>query len=114
MLRAKAHGLVVTGKNLFYEGSLTLGIDIIKAAQLYPLEYVEVYNVTNGIRFSTYIIPGPEGVVELNGAAARLGEIGDILIVAAYDCVIDPTKHIATVAIFKNNKLQEVRRVATT
>ncbi|MCY0890233.1 MULTISPECIES: aspartate 1-decarboxylase [Pyrobaculum] len=61
--RAKAHGLVVTGKNLNYYGSLTLGVDILKAVGLYPLERVWVYNVTGGVRFSTYALPGPGGVV---------------------------------------------------
>jgi aspartate 1-decarboxylase len=48
LLRAKAHGLVVTGKSLHYEGSLTLGRDAMEAAGFYPLEHVEVYNVSNG------------------------------------------------------------------
>ncbi|ACB39307.1 aspartate 1-decarboxylase [Pyrobaculum neutrophilum] len=113
LLRAKAHGLVVTGKNLWYEGSLTLGRDIMEAAGFYPLERVEVYNVTNGARFSTYVIPGAAGEVVLNGAAARLGEVGDVLIVAAYDCVEDPTAHVATVAIFQGNRLKEVRKIPT-
>ncbi|AFA40025.1 Aspartate 1-decarboxylase [Pyrobaculum oguniense TE7] len=112
MLRAKAHGLVVTGKNINYEGSLTLGVDILKAVGLYPLERVEVYNVTNGARFSTYVIPGPEGAVELNGAAARLGEIGDVLIVAAYECVKNPEEHQAVVAIFRNNKPIFIRKMS--
>jgi aspartate 1-decarboxylase len=72
---------------------------------------VEVYNVTNGARFSTYLLEGPEGVVELNGAAARLGEVGDVIIVTSYECVQDVSSHVATVAIFRGNKLVEVRRV---
>ncbi|ABL88541.1 aspartate 1-decarboxylase [Pyrobaculum islandicum DSM 4184] len=112
LLRAKAHGLVVTGKNLHYEGSLTLGRDIIEAAGFYPLEKVEVYNVTNGARFTTYVIPGRPGEVVLNGAAARLGEVGDVIIVAAYECVANPASHIATIAIFEGNKLKEVRKIS--
>jgi aspartate 1-decarboxylase len=108
LLRAKAHGLVVTGKNLHYEGSLTLGRDVMEAAGFYPLEHVEVYNVSNGARFTTYVIPGRDGEVVLNGAAARLG---DVIIVAAYDCVADPGSHVARVAIFQNNKVKEVREV---
>jgi aspartate 1-decarboxylase len=111
LLRSKAHGLVVTGKNLNYEGSLTLGVDIMRAAGFHRLERVEVYNVTNGARFSTYLLEGPEGVVELNGAAARLGEVGDVIIVTSYECVQDVSSHVATVAIFRGNKLVEVRRV---
>ncbi|MGB9704696.1 MAG: aspartate 1-decarboxylase [Pyrobaculum sp.] len=111
LLRSKAHGLVITGKNLNYEGSLTLGVDIMRAAGFHRLERVEVYNVTNGARFSTYLLEGPEGVVELNGAAARLGEVGDVIIVTSYECVQDVSSHVATVAIFRGNKLVEVRRV---
>ncbi len=111
LLRAKAHGLVVTGKDLHYEGSLTLGRDIIDAVGFYPLEHVEVYNVTNGARFATYIIPGRDGEVVLNGAAARLGEVGDVIIVAAYECVADPKSHTARVVVFSNNKVKEVRQL---
>ncbi|MEM1637564.1 MAG: aspartate 1-decarboxylase [Pyrobaculum sp.] len=116
LLRAKAHGLKVTGKNLYYEGSLTLGGDILAAAGFYPYEKVEVYNVTNGARFSTYVIEGPEGSVELNGAAARLGEIGDVLIVASYECVADIQNHVVRIAIFENNKAKAVytRRIGPT
>ncbi|CCC81768.1 aspartate 1-decarboxylase [Thermoproteus tenax] len=112
LLKSKAHGLVVTGKDLHYEGSLTLGRDIMEATGLLPLERVEVYNVTNGARFTTYVIPGEDGQVVLNGAAARLGEVGDILIVASYECAADPTGHVATVAIFQNNRLKEIKRVS--
>ncbi|MEZ0248474.1 MAG: aspartate 1-decarboxylase [Thermoproteus sp.] len=115
LLRAKAHGLRVTGKNLHYEGSLTLGRDIISAAGFYPFERVEVYNVTNGARFSTYVIEGPDGVVELNGAAARLGEVGDVLIVASYECVNDVDRFVVTIAIFEENKVKAVykRQIGT-
>lgn len=112
LLRAKAHGLVVTGKNLRYEGSLSLGRDIMEAARLYPLERVEVYNVTNGARFTTYVMPGSDGEVVLNGAVARMGEVGDEIIVAAYECVADPCSHVARIAIFSGNRLREVRHVS--
>jgi aspartate 1-decarboxylase len=111
LLRAKAHGLVVAGKNLHYGGSLTLGRDVMEAAGFYPLERVEVYNVSNGARFTTYVIPGRDGEVVLNGAAARLGEVGDVITVAAYDCVADPRSHVARVAVFQNDKVKEVREV---
>jgi len=112
LLRVKAHGLVVTGKNLHYEGSLTLGRDIMEAAGFYPLERVEVYNVTNGARFATYVMPGSDGEVVLNGAAARMGEVGDEIIVAAYECAADPCVHVARIAIFSGNRLREVRRAS--
>jgi len=77
LLGAKAHGLVAAGKDLHYEGSPTLGQDVMEVSEFYSLEHVEVYNVSNGARFTTYVIPGRDGVVVLNGAAARLGEVGD-------------------------------------
>jgi len=108
VLRAKIHGAVVTGKNLEYEGSLTLGRDLLEVAGIWQYERVEVYNVNNGARFSTYVIEGPPGVVELNGAAARLGEVGDRLIVAVYDCATAPLKP-RIVILGEKNKIREIR-----
>ncbi|MGC8853008.1 MAG: aspartate 1-decarboxylase, partial [Hydrogenobacter sp.] len=64
----------------------SLDASIMASANLLPFEKIEVYNVNNGQRFSTYIIPAPagSGEVQLNGAASRLGEIGDIIIIASY------------------------------
>jgi len=84
VLKAKIHHIKVTGKNLFYEGSLTLDKDLMKKANLFPFEKVEIFNITNGERFSSYLLPGEEGECILNGAAARKGEIGDLLIVVSY------------------------------
>lgn len=83
-LRVKLHGLTVTGKNINYEGSLTLDEEIMKKTDLKPYEAVTVVNINNGARFETYLIPGNKGEVLLNGGAARLGEIGDKLIVFAF------------------------------
>ncbi len=85
-LRSKLHTLRVTGKNLEYEGSLTLDPRFMTAAGLEPYETVWVYNLENGERFETYVIKGEWGSKEvcLNGAAARKGEIGDRLIVVSY------------------------------
>jgi len=103
LLGAKAHGLVAAGKNLRYDASPTLGRDVMETAGFYPLEHVEVHNVSNGARFTTYIIPGRDGEVVLNGAVARLGEVGDVITVAAYDCVADLR------AVFQNHKVREVK-----
>ncbi len=86
MLKSKIHRAKITGKNLEYEGSLTLDPEYMKMANMIPYERVDVYNISNGARFSTYLIPGEpgKGEVVLNGAAARLGEIGDQIIIAAY------------------------------
>lgn len=86
MLRAKVHRVTVTESDLDYEGSLTLDLDLMNAADLVPNEKIEVYNVTNGARFTTYAIEGMRGsgVCCVNGAAAHLVTVGDKLIVCAY------------------------------
>lgn len=84
ILGVKLHGLVVTGKNINYQGSLTLDKNIMIKAGLKPYEAVIVININNGSRFETYLLPGNKGQVILNGGAARLGEIGDKLIVLSF------------------------------
>lgn len=86
MLKSKVHRIRITGADLHYEGSLTLDEAIMEAANLTPFEKIEVYNINNGQRFSTYVIPGIRygGECILNGAAARLGHYGDIIIIASY------------------------------
>ena len=85
-MRSKLHTLRVTAKNLEYEGSLTLDARLMAAAGLKPFESVWVYNLENGARFETYLIEGAPGSGEvcLNGAAARMGEVGDRIIVVSY------------------------------
>jgi len=83
-LVAKIQGLRVTSKQLHYIGSITIDKEILEKAGILPYEVVLVANVSNGARFETYVIPGEEGEVILNGAAARLGEIGDELIVFSF------------------------------
>lgn len=85
-LFGKVHRVTVTAADLDYEGSLTLDAGLIEAARLRPYQRVEVYDVTRGTRFSTYLIEGPRGGSDccVNGAAAHLVEVGDKVIVAAY------------------------------
>jgi aspartate 1-decarboxylase len=84
MLRAKLHRVRVTGASLHYVGSLTLPRDVLEASGIRVGEKIAVANVTNGARFETYAQAGKRGQCTLNGAAARLGAIGDVLIVFAY------------------------------
>jgi len=86
MLKSKIHRLKVTDTDLHYEGSLSLDEYLMELADLKPFERVDVYNINNGARFQTYVIPAPRysGEVKLNGAAARLGHKGDLIIVASY------------------------------
>ncbi len=86
MLKSKIHRLTVTDADLHYEGSLSLDEYLMELADLKPFERIDVYNINNGARFQTYVIPAPRysGEVKLNGAAARLGHKGDLIIIASY------------------------------
>jgi len=86
LLKSKLHRARVTETDLAYEGSLTLDPALLEAADVAPYEKVQVVNVTNGERLVTYAIEGEpgEGEVCLNGAAARLGEVGDVVIVLSF------------------------------
>jgi aspartate 1-decarboxylase len=86
MLRAKLHRATVTEADLHYEGSCAIDAALLEAADMREFEQIELYNVNNGERFSTYIIPAPpgSGTVSLNGAAARKAQVGDLLIICTY------------------------------
>jgi len=86
MLRAKIHRITVTECDVEYEGSLTLDTGLMKLTGMVPFERIDVYDVDNGSRFSTYLIEGEEGtgVCAVNGAAARLTAPGHRLIIASY------------------------------
>ena len=86
LLKAKLHRATVTGASLHYEGSCGIDEALLEASGMCPNEYIEIYNVCNGERFSTYIIPEPRGSGEitLNGAAARKALVSDLLIICTY------------------------------
>jgi aspartate 1-decarboxylase len=86
LFKSKIHRATVTQAELYYEGSLTLDSDLMRAADMMPYEKVSVVNNNNGERFETYLIEGPagSGVVCLNGAAARRGSVGDEIIIITY------------------------------
>ena len=86
MLKAKIHHARVTETNVNYEGSLSLDEELMTAADMLPFEKVHVYNVSNGERFSTYLIKGEKGSgrVGVFGAAARRAKVGDALIIVSY------------------------------
>lgn len=84
MLKSKLHRATVTGADLEYEGSISICPQLIDKAKFFLNEKVDIYNCTNGERFSTYVIPGNEGEICLNGAAARKAHRGDVVIIAAY------------------------------
>ena len=86
MLRAKIHRATVTQCDLNYEGSCGIDQDLLEAADIREFEKIELYNINNGERFSTYAIVGKRGSgeISLNGAAARLAQLGDLLIISTY------------------------------
>jgi aspartate 1-decarboxylase len=84
VLKSKIHRAVVTGADLNYEGSIAIDKKLIKAANLNKFERVEIYNINNGERFATYVIEGKDGEISLNGAAARLVQKNDLIIIACY------------------------------
>ncbi|MDR2018844.1 MAG: aspartate 1-decarboxylase [Syntrophobacterales bacterium] len=86
MMKSKIHRATVTESNLEYEGSITIDEDLLLKANILPYEQVDIYNVTNGERFTTYAIKGEKnsGVICINGAAAHKGKKGDIIIIVAY------------------------------
>ncbi len=86
MYKSKIHRGVLTGADVNYEGSITIDRDLMDAADLLEFEKVQVVNVNNGARLETYVIEGERGsgTIQLNGAAARLGVVGDTVIVISY------------------------------
>ncbi len=86
LLRGKIHGATVTAADMHYQGSIAVDTDLLNAAGIVPFESVHVWNVTNGERFETYAIASPSGSGEIlvNGAAARLVQKGDKVIIAAF------------------------------
>ncbi len=86
MLRGKIHRATITEANLHYQGSITIDADLMEAADFLEFEQVEVWNITNGNRFSTYTILGERGsgTICINGAAAHKAKKGDMVIIAAF------------------------------
>lgn len=113
MFKSKLHQLAVTEANLMYEGSITIDQDLLDAAKLLPYEKVQVVNITNGSRLETYTIAGERGsgVCCLNGAAARLTQVGDRIIVISY-AEMTPEEAKAhkpvVVIVDENNKPKQV------
>lgn len=86
VLYSKIHRATVTDASLHYQGSLTLDRHLMDQAGLVPFQKIEIYNISNGNRFETYVIEGEphSGTIQVNGAAAHLATTGDLIIIAAY------------------------------
>lgn len=83
-LGSKIHGATITSSKLEYMGSLSIDVELLKEAGILPNERVDVYNLDNGERLTTYAIPGKPGEICLNGAAAHKGQTGQRVIIATY------------------------------
>lgn len=110
VLKSKIHRATITDADLHYVGSLTIDEDLMDAANLVENEKVHVYNISNGERLETYVIKGlrGSGIIGLNGAAARKGAVGDLIIIASYASIdFTEAKSFKPSIIFpdKNNKL---------
>jgi aspartate 1-decarboxylase len=86
LLKGKIHRATVTQCDLNYEGSISVDATLLERAGILPHEQVDVLNINNGSRFTTYAIPAPagSGMIGINGAAARLAAVGDLVIIIAY------------------------------
>ncbi len=93
-LKSKLHMASVTGAELMYDGSCAIDANLLAAAKMSEFEQIDIYNVTNGERFTTYIIcaKAGSGIISMNGAAARKCQIGDRIIIATYACYDNNTR----------------------
>jgi aspartate 1-decarboxylase len=115
MCKSKIHRARVTEAELYYQGSLTIDSDLLDAADIMPYERVQVCNINNGERFETYAIPGKRrsGIICLNGAAARLGSVGDEIIIITYGTFTEEElKHFRPIVVLvdKDNKIVDIKK----
>tara|TARA_S200000501_G_scaffold285772_1_gene270092 strand:- start:131 stop:472 length:342 start_codon:yes stop_codon:yes gene_type:complete len=106
MKKSKIHSATITGLELYYEGSITIDKIILDKANILPNEQVQIVNLNNGKRLISYTIAGESnsGVIELNGPAARLGAIGDKIIIISYgNYNEDEVKNLKPKVILLNN-----------
>ncbi len=113
MFRSKIHKAVVTMADLYYEGSITIDKELLEAADILPYEKVQVVNLNNGSRLETYTLEGPSGsgMICLNGPAARLGTVGDEVIIITYTTMSDEDarKHKPRIVLVdKSNKVSQI------
>jgi aspartate 1-decarboxylase len=118
LLKSKIHRATVTGASLDYEGSLTVSADIAERVGLLAYEKILVGNLQNGERFETYVIYGAsgKGLIELNGATAHLGKIGDLLTIMSFARLTDEeskTHHPRIAVLDRQNRIIRCERAET-
>ncbi len=111
-LVSKIHRAKVTGKNLNYSGSISIDEEIMEKANLREFQKVEVYNISNGNRFATYVIPAERGSKDfiLNGASAHLVSKGDVIIVAAYALIDEKELNSLKSVVLLMNGTNEIEK----
>lgn len=110
MMKGKLHRAAVTQCDLHYEGSVSVDVDLLEAANILPHERVDIWNITNGARLSTYAIEAPRGskTVGVNGAAARFFQVGDRIIIAAFAQMDEQAARQHAPSVVKLNERNEV------
>jgi aspartate 1-decarboxylase len=115
MCKSKIHRATITEAHLSYEGSISIDSALLEAADIVPYEMVQIYNVNNGARFETYAIPAEErsGMICLNGAAARLGMVGDKIIIVSTAWLDDKdVPSFSPKVVFVNDRNQRADKAA--
>jgi aspartate 1-decarboxylase len=114
-LVSKIHRATVTGADLDYSGSIAIDAELMQEAQLREYQKVEIYNISNGNRFSTYVIAGKKGSgdIILNGAAARLASKGDKIIIAAYALIDERELNSLNSMIILMKDNNEIEKITT-
>jgi len=115
MFKSKLHRVTVTEADLHYEGSCAIDLDLMEAADIVPYEMIQIYNINNGERFETYAIEGERGsgAISLNGAAARKGQPGDLVIIVTFVHLDEEevrTHKPKVVFVDEHNRLPSVKR----
>jgi aspartate 1-decarboxylase len=114
MLRSKIQGVRVTAADLHYEGSITIDETLMETAGLLPFELVHVLNINSGARAETYVIKGKKdsGEIVMNGAIARLAQVGDPIIILSYGLMDEGQARMVTPTIIitdENNRIKKIR-----
>ena len=112
MLKSKIHRACVTEANIDYEGSIAIDKRLMEAADILPFEQVHILDVNNGSRFTTYAIEGQEGEICINGAAARLADRGDTVIILTYtDVPENETRNHCPVLVYvdSDNNIKDIK-----
>jgi len=114
MLKGKIHRATVTDSNPDYEGSVAIDSALLEASGIYPFEQVQIYNITNGKRLTTYAIEAPRGsgTISVNGAAAHLAARGDMVIIACYAGLDESEAMGHSPALVYVDELNNIKRIS--